>query len=98
MKFDGIRVTSFSTGRVRLKVPELKKAPDFASSVRERLGSVPGIKDVETNETTGSVLVTFDEQRLATEEALKELKQVLSELFPDKNLGRLYSLLQSQVS
>lgn len=98
MKFNGISVQSFSTGRVRLKVPELKKSPDLGDAIRERMGGVPGIEKVETNETTGSVLVKFDQQRLATPDALDALKQALSELFPDKNLDRLYSLLESQLS
>jgi cation transport ATPase len=46
-------------GRMRLKVPGAKGDPELLEEIRQTLTSVPGIHDVEINDTTGSVTIHY---------------------------------------
>ena len=48
-------------GRVRIKIPTLKRRPTEAERLRNLLGTVEGIRTVTTNSITGSLIVTFDD-------------------------------------
>lgn len=76
-------------GRVRLKLPQIKRDPGFAREVKELLGPVPGIKKVETSSLTGSLLILYDSSRigsLETLEALEPVAEALAPHFPDLDL------------
>ena len=47
-------------GRLRVRVPSVKGNAGEASSLEKRIRSQRGVKDVQTNPLTGSVLVHYD--------------------------------------
>ncbi len=47
-------------GRARLRVPKATRTPAHVKSVAGRVGRSSRVHDVETNDATGSVLVSFD--------------------------------------
>jgi hypothetical protein len=91
---EGIKVVHALRGRVRLKVAKVKGNPELARKAQEKLAAVPGIRRVETNPVTGSVLVLFD---LATSmaETIEPLAEVLAELSPEIGALSLMSRLAS---
>jgi hypothetical protein len=46
-------------GRVRFRVPSLVGDPSVAGNLRERLSSVEGVREVDVNPATGSVLIQY---------------------------------------
>jgi copper chaperone CopZ len=62
------------TGRLRVKVPEVKRASREASRLEATLVAVEGIDHAQANPTTGNVLVIFDPATL-THERILELIQ-----------------------
>lgn len=60
-------IVSYSPGRVRLRLKELKN-PLVAAAVKKRLDSVAGIVNVEVKFMTGSLLIEFDPSVLPPEE------------------------------
>ena len=79
----GLKVVHALPGRVRLKFARIKGNPQLAGHVRKKLAAVPGIKGVEANSATGSVLVHYDEVALQAAEALDPLAAVLGEFCPE---------------
>jgi copper chaperone CopZ len=63
-------------GRIRVKSPALKRAPQRAAEVERQLQQCDGITEVTTNPVTGSILVQYDPQRLSQEYVLKLLHTV----------------------
>jgi hypothetical protein len=49
-----------TTGRLRIKIPELKKRPTEAERLRSLLTQVEGVRTATVNPITGSLIVTFD--------------------------------------
>jgi copper chaperone CopZ len=47
-------------GRVRIKIPAIKGAPQRALTIEQRLLALDGITTVTANPTTGNVLALFD--------------------------------------
>lgn len=47
-------------GRARFRIRAHRNDPDYFDSLADRLRRVPGVSNVETNATTGSVLVQHD--------------------------------------
>jgi len=46
-----------STGRLRIRIPAKKGDSGYFSSLKERFGQFPGIRRIDVNPVTGSVLV-----------------------------------------
>jgi copper chaperone CopZ len=46
-------------GRLRIKVPEIKRSPERSAQVEEMLGTLEGVTHVHANPLTGNVLVLF---------------------------------------
>lgn len=90
-----VRIGHFMAGRVRLRMEEIKGDESKADWVAETLGRVPGITSVETSAVTGSVLLTYHQSTLLTEEAAQVLAEALETLFPDLDVGRLLVWLVS---
>jgi copper chaperone CopZ len=62
-------------GRVRVKVPEMKRSASKALHVEEVIKSLEGITRVWPNPTTGNVLVYFDSAKLTHTDILLALKR-----------------------
>jgi hypothetical protein len=56
----GVTIAHQLPGRIRLRIPEKRGDDAFFRQLREVAGSVPGIRQVEVNHRTGSVLVLHD--------------------------------------
>jgi hypothetical protein len=91
---DGVKVMSFIPGRVRLRVDLLKGAKTLAGQAQARLAEVPGIREVEANPVSGSLLVKYDSRRLAEQASVDALAAALDELFPTLDLSRFKQQLQ----
>lgn len=62
-------------GRMRLKLPKLKGAPQRAERVVAAVRQLPGVTDAAANPTTGSLLVLFDPQQLDPESLIVFLQE-----------------------
>jgi hypothetical protein len=62
-------------GRLRVRIWELKKSPDVAAQLQKHLDSHAGIHGVETNTTTGSLLIQYDADRLTRQQLLGTLAE-----------------------
>ena len=60
-----IQVVHAIPGRIRLKVAQVRKNPVLASEIQTRLATVQGIRQVEVNPLTGSVLMLYEAQDAA---------------------------------
>lgn len=60
-------IVSTVAGRIRVRSNRLKSAR-FAESVEKRLRGLEGIADVRTNPAAGSLIVSYDTQRIDTVE------------------------------
>jgi len=89
MNVEGIKVTHAIPGRIRLKVSEVKENPTLAEEIQGQLSAVQGIRLVETNPLTGSVLVLYDAQAVTSLDSLRALLEPLSRFFPGIDLGEL---------
>jgi hypothetical protein len=66
------RVCHFTTGRLRIKIPEKRRDEGFFDTVKERLTAWNSIDRIEVNALTASVLVYFsDIGRLFAENTLR---------------------------
>ena len=69
-------------GRVRLRLNTLKSRPGLATQLQEHLRSVPGIRRVEVNSRTGSVLLAYDPHALESPHFLDDVSATMGKLFP----------------
>ena len=60
-------------GRLRVKVPEVKRSEAFARAVEELFRSVEGVHEVRANPLTGNVLFLHDPERIPVREILAGL-------------------------
>jgi hypothetical protein len=93
-----IRIVHAIPGRVRLKVAGLKANPSLGLTMQKRLGTVSGIRMVETNPLTGSVLVLFDPEAVMAPASLLTLSETLSDLFPELDQTKLGEFLCQSVA
>lgn len=63
-------------GRLRIKVPEVKRSPLKASEVVSALQRNAGIRYAHANPTTGSVLVLFDPNVITPEQIIRTLQEL----------------------
>jgi hypothetical protein len=61
------------SGRLRIKVPEVKRSPAFARRVEELFGEVEGIHQVQANPITGNVLFLHDPELVPARQILATL-------------------------
>jgi hypothetical protein len=61
-------------GRIRIKVPEVRRSCAKASQVEETLQGLDGVTHVQANPTTGNVLVLFNSQFITHEHIIAALK------------------------
>lgn len=63
-------------GRLRIKVPEVKRAPKKAAEVVQGLQERQGITYVRANPTTGNVLVLFEPDSIDTQQIIQALQEL----------------------
>lgn len=95
MEIEGIKVVHALPGRVRLKVDRVKGNPPLAREARAKLAKVPGIRQVETKSSTGSLLIHYDTDELFSLPSLEILSATLAEVFPEIEVVTLASWLSS---
>ena len=93
MDIEDVKVVHAIPGRIRLKVSELKDNPTLAVAVQDRLSSVSAVDWVETNPVTGSVLVVYDVDEVASFDSVHTLSEVLTPLFPNLDVGQIQARL-----
>lgn len=54
-----VEIVHFLPGRIRLKVPDIRKKRSFAEYIKKILMSLPGITEVRMNLTNGSILIHY---------------------------------------
>lgn len=62
-------------GRIRLKVAEIKKCPDLASTAESLLSEAKGIDSASANPLTGNILIYFDPGVTDHNEIIELLRQ-----------------------
>ena len=62
-------------GRLRIKVPKIKRAVREALEVELRLQQVTGVEEVSANPTTGNVLILYNPEIISQEEVIFVLMQ-----------------------
>jgi hypothetical protein len=79
------QIAHFSPGRLRVRLPEVRRDPQFAQQIEQLLGSIAGIRHIETSPVTGSVLVEYDPDELDIGSllALGRMFNLIPENFPD---------------
>ena len=92
---DGVHFMSLTPGRLRLKVRDLKNSKAFAATLCERLAVLPGIKKVEANQATCSLLVLYDQYLFATNSSVALLQRALVEQLSSEERELLRSILRS---
>src|SRR5919109_2264942 len=89
MSIAGIKVVHAIPGRVRVKIAQLRDNPEFAREIRERLSGVRGIRRIEANPLTGSLLVLYDPGELTSLESLLALSETIRPLFPGLDMAQI---------
>ena len=73
MRLTGVTVVHAIPGRIRLKIKQIRNNHELADEVEDRLSRVAGVRWVEANPVTGSVLVLFDKPSETPDDALQYL-------------------------
>jgi hypothetical protein len=95
MNLEGITAVHAIPGRIRLKVASVRDNSPLASELRHRLAAIPGVKQVEANPRTGSVLILYDAVAMAAPAALRGLAEPLTQLFPGLDLNDVQAWVTS---
>lgn len=74
-------------GRLRVRTTRLKGDHRYASTVRGELYGLAGVRDVRFNELTGSVIVTYDQDRISLDQLTAKLAD-LGLVLPAARAGR----------
>jgi hypothetical protein len=64
------------TGRLRIKIPELKGNPMKAQEIENQFNLMTGMQQVSANPITGSLLFIYDPHLLKPEEIFRVLKEM----------------------
>jgi copper chaperone CopZ len=73
-------IVSFCPGRIRLRFKELARNNALAALVRERVAAEPGVRKVDVNPLTGSVLIEYDTKLLPTAKLVEAGRRELARL------------------
>jgi cation transport ATPase len=63
-------------GRLRIKIPEVKRAPSNASKIEHALAQLEGITYIKANPTTGNVLILFEPEATDHSKIFRALKRL----------------------
>lgn len=89
MSIAGIKLVHAIRGRVRVKISQLRDNPEFAREICQRLSGVRGIRRIEANPLTGSLLVLYDPEEMTSLESLFALSEIVTPLFPGLDMAQL---------
>lgn len=89
----GIVVAHFIPGRVRLRARLLKGNQVLAQTIIERFGIIKGVKAVEANHLTGSLVIAYNLAELRTPDSRGSLGEALCCLVPHLDKDKLLQLL-----
>ena len=70
-------VASYMPGRVRLYSRQLVNNAALEAQVQAHLGALAEIEHVDTNITTGSILITYDPERLRANAELRRVEDYM---------------------
>ena len=70
-------IASYMPGRVRLYSKQLVNNADLERQVQAHLGTLSEIERVETNIATGSILITYDPERLRANAELHRVEEYM---------------------
>lgn len=70
-------IASYMPGRVRLYSKQLVNNTDLERQVQAHLGTLTEIEHVETNIATGSILITYDPERLRANAELRRVEEYM---------------------
>jgi hypothetical protein len=62
------------TGRLRLKLAQIRKQPQRAQDIQSAACRISGVKSVETNIVTGSLLIRYDAAAVNAESIMLSMK------------------------
>ena len=79
----GIRVAHAIPGRIRIRIPALKGNPVLGREVAEHVWTLTGVRWVETNASTGSLVVEYDPENPAWRDQIEEMVGSLVPLLPE---------------
>jgi len=83
VQLKGVTVVHAIPGRIRLKITQIHHNPELADEVEDRLSRIAGVRRVEANPVTASVLVLFERPTDTPDAALQYLSSTWpSELGP----------------
>jgi len=85
-------VTHHLPHRTRLRLPKHHRNARTMNKMRDRLKKVPGVKDVQVNERTGSILIEHEDKQNVLENLGSAVQEVASEVF-----DTLIEMQQSEV-
>jgi Heavy metal associated domain 2 len=63
-------------GRLRIKVTEVKGAPQRALEIEERLRAIDGVGHIKANPITGNILILYRPDRIGQHEVLSALRRL----------------------
>lgn len=93
METVGARVVHAIPGRIRIKLPELRENPTLAGEIRQRLSPLRGIRQVEANPLTASLLVVYDPSEIDLADSLQCLQDLSTTLFDGPGLSEINAWL-----
>ena len=64
-----------SPGRLRLRLPALRKSPESAESLADHVSKMQGVEEVQVRPYTGSILCTFDRHVLRAEQIVAAVRE-----------------------
>ena len=70
-------ISSYMPGRVRLYSKQLVNNATLEAEVQARLGTLAEIERVETNIETGSILITYEPERLRANAQLRRVEDYM---------------------
>lgn len=73
---EGGYVLHMLDGRVRIKVPEIKRSPAKASQIEKALAKLTGVTHVHANAVTGNVLVLYHSKEITPRQIAETLRNL----------------------
>jgi len=91
----GIRVAHAIPGRIRIRIPALKGNPMLGREVAEHVWTLTGVRWVETNASTGSLLVQYDPENPAWRDQIEDMVGSLVPLLPELDVRSMAEAFSS---
>lgn len=63
-------------GRLRLKLPQIRKEPQRAREIQSATGRINGVTSVEANIVTGSLLIRYDKDKVDVETIMSSMREM----------------------